>query len=595
MEVEGLDSYTAVIDSSIKLSKFEFVYFKEGDKKVLGYVEWVKAKPFLPSDVPWDVASRMPLDGHTAVTLAKVRSLEEGTPKVGDWVYLASDEDVASVYVVPEERALEIGHLRNRPGVKISLDLNSLVRHLAIIAATGSGKTWTSVVLIEELLKKGATVLILDPHGEYVPIKEKVKELGADALVLKAHADQEGDVLYTIDLATVETDELAFVMGIPKNAVRIRAVLEAVRQISQDLFKETMNRDVFSLRTMMDYLNAVAEASEVARSFNQFLSLLKSKGVPAGEKVAKKLWSVVRKGPDPVYDLIKYVSELERLGVYSTRPAPLTSFLRPATATVFNLSGIKKEVQVHLVYNVLKRIFEARVRYMRSVPGESYPFPVMIVVEEAHRFAPPPSEESVWTTNTLRRIASEGRKFGVFLTVITQRPSRVDQTVLSQCQSQIIMRIINPKDQEAVTNSSEELGARLAADLPSLRPGEAIIVGPAVPKPAFVRIREKVLDYGGGDLNLVEEWGRASLARERAEGVEELAERAAELLGTSFTKDDVERAKGILMSEKIYLSHVGGKVKAKVGPCTVVLGEPADCDPAYVLAAAVEALVRGYI
>jgi len=590
-----LDSYTAVVDSSVKLSKFEFVYFKSGDKKIMGYVEWVKAKPFLPSDVPWDVASKMPLDGQTSVTLARVRSLDEGVPRVGDWIYLADDGDVSELYGVPEERALRIGSLRNRPGVAVSLDLNALVRHLAIIAATGSGKTWTSVVVIEELLKKGATVLILDPHGEYVPIKERASEVGGEALVLKAHADQEGDVLYSIDLATVDTDELAFVMGIPKNAVRIRAVLEAVRQISQEVFKETGDREVFSLETMINFLNAIAEASEVARSWNQFLSLLKSKGVPAGEREAKKLWSVVRRGPDPVYDLIKYVAELQRLGVYATRPAPLTSFLRPATATVFNLSGIKREVQVHLVYNVLKRLFEARVRHVRGVPGESYPFPVMVVVEEAHRFAPPPSEESVWTTGVLRRIASEGRKFGVFLTVITQRPSRVDQTVLSQCQSQIIMRLINPKDQEAVTNSSEELGARLASDLPSLRPGEAVVVGPAVPKPAFIRVREKVLDYGGGDLNLVEEWGSALLAREKVQRLDAVAERLAELLGTSFTKDDIERARGILMSERIYLSKVGNKVRAKVGPCTITLGDHSDCDPAYVLAAAAEALERGYI
>jgi len=594
VEVEGLDTYTVVLDSSTKLSKFEFVYFEEDGKKVLGYVEWIRVKPFLPSDVPWDVAAKMPLDGKTAVALARVRSLDEGTPSVGQWVYLASDEDVSALYEVPEERALWIGNLKNRPSVPIRLDMNALVRHLAIIAATGSGKTWTSVVLIEELLKKGATVLILDPHGEYVPIKEKVEELGGDALVLKAHADQEGDVLYKIDLTTVDTDELAFVMGIPKTATRIRAVLEGVRSAAQKAFKEGGDREALSLRRMVEYLNAVAEASEVSRSFNQFASLLKSRDFPIEEKAVKKLWSVVRKGPDPVYDLIKYVSELERLGVYDTRPTPLMSFLRPSTATVFNLSGIKKEVQVHLVYDVLKRIFEARVRYMREVPGEKYPFPVMVVVEEAHRFAPPPSEENVWTTSLLKRIASEGRKFGVLLTIITQRPSRVDQTVLSQCQSQIIMRIINPKDQEAVANSSEELGARLASDLPSLKPGEAIVVGPALPKPAFIKVRPKVLDYGGGDLDLVEEWGKATLIKERVRAVEELAPKVAELLGTSFTKDDIERAKGIIVTEKIYLSKVGNRVKARVGECSFVLGE-GGCDPARALAAAVEAALRGYL
>ncbi len=591
IEVEGLDSFTAVISSDVELRKFEFVKWDNG----IGYVEWVKARPSVPTEMPWDVASKVPIDEQTSVVIAKVRSFEPSPPRVGQWVYLASDEEVEELYSVPPERSLHLGYLRNRPNVKINLDLNALVRHLAIIAATGSGKTWTSVVMIEELLKKGATVLILDPHGEYVPIKEKVEELGAEALVLKANAEQEGDVLYTIDLSTVNTDELAFVMGIPKNASKLRGTLEALRQIAEHEFSETQDPRAYSLERMEEVLLAIAEASEFARSQGQFSSLLKRKGVEVPERTLSVLWSIVRRGPDPAFDLLKYVEELKSLGVYGTKPTPITSFLRPATATIFNLSGIRKEVQVHLVYNVLKRVFEARVRYMRKVPGESYPYPVMVIVEEAHRFAPPPSEENLWTTGMLRKIASEGRKFGVFLTVITQRPSRVDQTVLSQCQSQIIMRLINPKDQEAVINSSEELGARLASDLPSLRPGEAIVLGPVVKKPAFVRIRDRVLDYGGGDIDLVSEWGKALLVTDKLKRLKLDPEKFSEYLGMPLTSDILERAKGILMVEKVYLAKDRGRIRAKVGPCSFVLGEENRCDPAYVVAALIEAYSRGML
>ncbi len=591
IEVEGLDNFLAIVSSGSGLSKFEFVKWDGG----IGYVEWVRAKPSVPTEVPWDVASKVPIDEQTSIVVAKVRTFEPNPPKIGQWIYLASDEEVEELYFVPPERALHLGHLRNRPNVKINLDLNALVRHLAIIAATGSGKTWTSVVMIEELLKKGATVLILDPHGEYVPIKEKVEEVGANALVLKAHSEQEGDVLYKIDLSTVNTDELAFVMGIPKNASKLRGALEAVRQIAEYEFSNSQNPGAYSLERMEEVLLAIAEASEFARSQGQFSSILKRKGVEVPDRTLNVLWSIVRKGPDPAYDLLKYVEELKSLGVYGTKPTPITSFLRPATATIFNLSGIRKEVQVHLVYNVLKRIFEARVRFMRKVPGENYPYPVMVVVEEAHRFAPPPSEENLWTTGMLRKIASEGRKFGVFLTIITQRPSRVDQTVLSQCQSQIIMRLINPKDQEAVINSSEELGARLASDLPSLRPGEAIVLGPIISKPAFVRIRDRVLDYGGGDIDLVSEWGKASLVLDKLKNLKLDLEKFSELLGMPLTPDLVERAKGILMVEKVYLAKNRGKIRAKVGPCSFVLGEETDCDPAYVLAALIEAYSRNVL
>ncbi len=586
-----------VLSSDVKPTKYDFVYFiDENGSKVMGYIESVRSRPLLFSELPWNVASEVPINEKTVVTVAKVRTLSEGTPKVGSWVYRASDSDVASLYAVPPNRALHVGFLASRPSVPIHLDLNALSRHLAIIAATGSGKTWTTVVLIEELLKKGATVLVLDPHGEYVRMKENVEEIGGSCIILKAHSDQEGDVTYSIDLKGVDSDELAFVMGIPKNATRLRALLSAVREIAKEMYLKTGNANWMSLKEMKRLLELALEATNLS-SHKQFQALLSSQGVEASENAIKRFWSSIAKNVEVIYGLMKYVEELDKLGIYGTSSIPLGAFLRPSTVTVFNLSGIREEVQTHLVYNVLKRLFNARVRYLRNLKGEKYPYPVEVVVEEAHRFAPPPSEGNYWTTSMIKRIASEGRKFGVFLTVVTQRPSRVDQTVLSQCQSQIILRIVNPKDQQVVIESSEELGASLASDLPSLKPGMALIVGPVVPKPALVKVRDRKLEYGGGDLDLALEWSKGIITKERIAEIEEAIreigkEKLASVLGRPVSDEDLERAKGILISERVYFDPVSEAVVFE--ECEVELKSlRSNCpDESYLMAALIEAELR---
>ncbi|UXD21434.1 ATPase [Ignicoccus pacificus DSM 13166] len=601
IEIDSLDEYTMVLNTGVRIRKYDYVYHITNGNKVIGYVEDILSRPLLPSELPWSIASKVPIDESTSVSIAKVRVLEGDVPSIGDWVYRASDVDVEHLYSVPPHRRLQIGFLSSRPSVKVSLDINALTRHLAIIAATGSGKTWTTVVLIEELLKKGATVLVLDPHGEYTKLKKKVRELDADAIVLKAHSEQEGDLSYTIDVTNVDSDELAFVMGIPKNASRIRSLLSTSRSIAWDIYNSTGRRDWMSLAGLRRILSYLAEASEVSSSYQQFEAIAKSKSLKVNNNLLKRAWNVLRRNADPAYDLLKYVDELDRLGIYTTRPTPLGAFLRPKTVTVFNLSGIRAEVQTHLVYDILKRTFNARVRYLRDLKGEKYPYPVEVVVEEAHRFAPPPSEGSPWTVSMLKRIASEGRKFGVFLTVITQRPSRVDSTVLSQCQSQIILRIVNPRDQQAVLEASEELGSSLAKDLPSLKPGEALVVGPVIKYPALIKIRDRVLDYGGGDLDLSLEWSKALLVSEEMREYEKLLESLnLESIASEFdidiSSDTLERSKSILISEKRFI-EVNPSLKVYFENCSVDIdrGEHNCPDDAYVLAALLELKRRGLL
>ncbi len=160
-------------------------------------------------------------------------------------------------------------------------------------------------------------------------------------------------------------------------------------------------------------------------------------------------------------------------------------------------------------------------KFLKSVEA-SYPAlsePVLVVVEEAHIFAP--QGEKKGTVRILSRIAREGRKFGVGLGLVSQRPSRLSEDVLSQTNTKVIMRIVNPpKDQDYVLKASEQLSGELMSDIAGLGKGEAVIVGQAISLPALVKIHNfKELgggDYGGEDIGVVRRW-RERAEREKAE------------------------------------------------------------------------------
>lgn len=142
------------------------------------------------------------------------------------------------------------------------------------------------------------------------------------------------------------------------------------------------------------------------------------------------------------------------------------------------------------------------------VPGSDSElrYPVFTLLEEAHRFAP--AGQTVVSTNILKQILSEGRKFGVGIGLITQRPGKLDQDVLSQCMTQVIMRIVNPIDQDTVAKSVEGAGRQLLQELPALTKGQAVITGVGVNTPVMCRIRERLTRHGGETFDAPHEWAR---------------------------------------------------------------------------------------
>ncbi len=594
------------VNPNSELTLYEYVYVEVEDipptcktkqkVRVLAQVIDIRRTGLgISPNVPWPVLSELPTHEEGSdhiIATAKVLGYKydgkifypRSAPRVGSDVYLAPDELIEEFYSVEEEKRLHIGYLISRPNVPVYLNLDGIRRHVAIIAATGAGKTWSSVLLIEELLKKGATILVLDPHGEYTKIRGKLgaldPKLDGRCLVIKGHKNQDGDLLYKIDITKMTADELAAVAGVPPNATKIKAIIAYSKEAAYLLAKAAGSKKLAGLKMMIKVIKECMRARAAASSSHS-----SARFTSAAKKLAEELLSneacidpklvdpkIRKKLEDALYnilatglgrdigrgyDAIHYLEGLRKIGVYSTTTVPIDDILRPSHVTVFNLSGLRREVQDHLVHNILTRIFNARVNYLRGLKGEKYPYPIVVVLEEAHRFIPPKHVAQTWSYDIVSKIAAEGRKFGVFLVVITQRPSKVDADVLSQCQSQIILRIVNPKDQDAVRDASEEMSQELLNNLPGLNTGEAVVVGPLAPAPVMIRLRDRVLEYSGGDLDVASLWKRSM----------------EEYLGSREVEEDVLSALSEALCTKITRKELCKAVAAVISPYAAIDAE----------------------
>lgn len=448
-------------------------------------------------------------------------------PQPGDPVFLASSETLAGVLSprrMRETGSAHVGSLLTRTAgeVPVVISVKDLVStHLAILASTGSGKSYTAGVLIEELMMpfNRAAVLVVDPHGEY-------------------HT-----------LSSIEGDE------------RFRSA-DGNYQPEVKIFTHDRVRVRFSTLTEADIKYLLPEGT--SDKMLHYLSQAYRK-VTAGERGARGLW-----GYHDLRDAVteeKYGEEdgrggfsgnvgsidalLWRLDSRFDRPGsifsdhehiPLNELFQPGRCTVLQLSDIEQHEQQVVVATLLRRVNKARmatVRQEADPTSDNYlPYPVFALLEEAHRFAP--AGQTVVSTNILKQILSEGRKFGVGIGLITQRPGKLDQDVLSQCMTQIIMRIVNPVDQDTIAKSVESAGRQLLSELPALTKGQAVISGVGVNTPVMCRVRERVTRHGGETFDAPADW-----AQYHTDGARRRRAQDSAVLDKQQSNQKIEKVRGI--------------------------------------------------
>lgn len=415
----------------------------------------------------------------------------------GSTVYVASDAFLQQFFSVDVTAGVHIGSLINRSNVPVLLDPNGLRRHLAIIAQTGAGKSYLTGKFFESLLQQGATILVFDPNSDYVQLRKQAGQeqrpyhsaektsFADDIFIYRIPGIQGrrfpdaliGDVRpFTARFAELDHDEIADLAGISERASNQRRAIERACEQLQKAGADYRPQELIA--ALKSQANSGNEGEEEANQEE----VLSNEEKRAARKAAQ------------------YIEDLRRFPIWDYHDVDIQELLQPQRLTVLDLAGADKVVAAYAAERILRETWK------RAITGQLH-HPVFTVLEEAHNLIPANSQTRA--SRIINTIAAEGRKFRVFLTLITQRPSKINPDALSQCGSQMVMQLTNPDDQRAVQKASEAISAELLDDLPGLNKGEAIVLGQLTRIPVMVRITGRLSAEGGSDVDIVDELKRA--------------------------------------------------------------------------------------
>lgn len=520
------DSFQFITNEELAPKRLEYVIIKgiassDEEVEVLAQVESLKAfSDVLSEDQEYDATTKL-LELNYKIPLKLIASarvlgyldkdgnilLPRSVSLPGSPVYLAPDELLQKFFTHNKKTAIEIGTLLYRPNVKVTLDPNGLRRHLAIIAQTGAGKSYLTGLLLEKLVKLGATILVFDPNSDYVLLRRKrnnLREFSSIAhnvtiyRIPKVQGRFSDDMIggvepYSIRFSELENEQIAEILGISEYSNIRDAVEKAIEELRSSNIDFTPNELYEKLKNMAGIEEK--EEEEISDFEDYERRLLKEMEKKNKKKYPEETMIGARKA-------LKYVKWIKDYPIWGFKDISPEKILKPAHISVIDLAGIEKNLQDLVVSKLLNDIWT-------KAKSEGLPYPLFIVLEEAHNLVPKEKGEKLKSARIINSIAAEGRKFKVFLIVVTQRPYKISSNTLSQCGSQIIMRLTNPTDQTAVKEASEALSENLFHDLPGLNIGEAIILGRLTKIPVMVKIGERETAEGGFDIDLDEEFQKA--------------------------------------------------------------------------------------
>ena len=403
---------------------------------------------------------------RTRMTLRSVRGegvvLEgDGRPFHDALTRPADPADVAAwlATIRPARATLSIGELLLAPGVPATLDAGGFDRHTFLCGQSGSGKTYSLGLVLERLLvETDLRLIILDPNSDYVRLGEQRAE--ADAGLAAGYTDAaQGVVVRTGDGLLVPLDQLD---------PRARAAALALDPVA--------DREEFALvDELLSGGGGVAAFEELATSDSPHARALRLRAENLGVS-GWPLWARGRPG--------SLVDDVER---------------RDARCLVVDLGSLStREEQAVAAEAVLATLWR------RRADRE----PVLVVIDEAHNVCPQKPDDPVTAlvTDHAVRIAAEGRKFGLYLLVSTQRPQKVHENVLSQCDNLMVMRMNSLADLGFVGDVFSFVPSSLLERATAFRQGEALVAGKIASHPSFVRFGARVAEEGGSDIPA--DWAR---------------------------------------------------------------------------------------
>jgi len=396
-------------------------------------------------------------------------------PTLGDAVLLADKHDLTRVYAPPQAASIKIGTLFQETTVPARLLVDDLLaKHFLIVGSTGSGKSSAVTCILQRLLADHAHahVVILDVHNEYAA--------AFGGLVEPINLDNFSLPFWMLDFTEMVA---ALVSRDAHYDAEVEILSDAVVQ-AKKRYSESATSRAGALRKA-DNANMVITVdtptpfrmSDVMLWLDEQLGKLeRTQFMLPYRRLKARIESLVT---DQRYNfMFGSLSVQDTMGEVLARLFRVPGEGRPIS--VIDLSTVPPEI-LDVVISVISRLaFDLAVWSKGGLP-------MLLVCEEAHRYAPAAEQKFVPTRQALSRIAKEGRKYGLSLCLVTQRPSELDSTILSQCGTAVVLRLSSERDQDVIRGSTYEGMVDLVDFLPLLGDREAIVLGQGVSMPMRVR------------------------------------------------------------------------------------------------------------
>lgn len=451
-------------------------------------------------------------------------------PSIGDEVHLVTENDLLRIYGKREQGHINIGRLSSADSIQVSVDLDSLVnKHSALLGSTGSGKSTSVASLLRSIVTNhqdgnmelpSSKIILFDLHGEYASAL-------SDISTIYSLSPKENEQKFIIPYWCVSPDSLIEFLCGNNDSLKnkfIEYIIEEKVQYVRD------NPDIGIVPELVTQYTPVPfrikyiwyklyfddnvtwnEKEQDTPAFvdgheGDFEDLIAPKFKPPATG-SNPPWSGGKGTWRKQLDLMKarlidyqysfLLAPDEWLPNRSNQIEKDISYLIQSwiggekPITILDLSGMPSSRLDLLLGSILDVLFESAI-WGRNLDNGMKKNPVLLVMEEAHRYLS--KNNNGFAKEMVRRIAKEGRKFGVGSLLVSQRPSEVDETILSQCGTLFAMRINNSTDRSQVKSAMADGLASMIDSLPILKTGEAIVTGEAAKLP--MRFKFKMLKEG---------------------------------------------------------------------------------------------------
>lgn len=436
----------------------------------------------------------------------------------------AREDEISSIYLQSSEESekFEFSSLSSNPNIRVPVNGNKFFnKHIAVVGSTGSGKSHTVTKIIQQAVDgkdsndydlNNSHIIIFDIHSEYQSAFPSANILGIGDLTLPYWllTSEELEELF-IDTEANDHNQ--------RNVFKEAVITERVKEFAGgDVEKSKIHFDsplFFDINKVLDF--AIFKNSEIIDTGEVFASgAKKGQTKTVNGSLFGKLTNFVSRLENKLNDKrLDFLlgDDSKSITFEDTIKQLIGQGDKRSNVTILDLSGVPFEVLSITVSLISRILFEYSYYYKRLRSKKDInekinnDTPFLLVYEEAHKYVPKSDLVKFRASkNSIERIAKEGRKYGITLLLSSQRPSEISETIFSQCNNFIAMRLTNPVDQNYVKRLLPDTLGNVTAKLPSLQAGEALLTGEAVVLPSIVKIDKCNLPPSSSDIPYWELW-----------------------------------------------------------------------------------------